>query len=134
MNPLGTFLRVLGPEPWNAVYLEPSVRPDDSRYGDNPNRLACHHQIQASLLTQLLIPCHQVRSEWNFAECLVWLHAHSSSVMSQSRSTNEHKIFPRHCMLSLKPAIQHQGGMSSTMGDAEARHKQCTSLDPALIR
>ena len=51
MNPLGTFLRVLGPEPWNAVYLEPSVRPDDSRYGDNPNRLACHHQIQASILS-----------------------------------------------------------------------------------
>ena len=53
MNPLGTFLRVLGPEPWNAVYLEPSVRPDDSRYGDNPNRLACHHQIQVSGLYQL---------------------------------------------------------------------------------
>lgn len=46
MNPLGTFLRVLGPEPWNVVYLEPSVRQDDSRYGQNPNRLSCHHQMQ----------------------------------------------------------------------------------------
>ena len=37
MNP-ATFLRCLGPEPWNVCYPEPSVRPDDSRYGDNPNR------------------------------------------------------------------------------------------------
>ncbi|GJD10476.1 Glycine--tRNA ligase, chloroplastic/mitochondrial 2 [Galdieria sulphuraria] len=36
MNP-ATFLRVLGPEPWRVVYEEPSIRPDDSRYGDNPN-------------------------------------------------------------------------------------------------
>lgn len=45
MNPL-TFLRVLGPEPWNVVYIEPSRRPADGRYGDNPNRLYQHHQIQ----------------------------------------------------------------------------------------
>ncbi|EMS59636.1 Glycyl-tRNA synthetase 2, chloroplastic/mitochondrial [Triticum urartu] len=45
MNPL-TFLRVLGPEPWNVAYVEPSVRPDDSRYGDNPNRLQRHTQFQ----------------------------------------------------------------------------------------
>ncbi|CAL9067224.1 unnamed protein product [Musa banksii] len=48
MNPL-TFLRVLGPEPWNVAYAEPSVRPDDSRYGDNPNRLQCHTQFQVIL-------------------------------------------------------------------------------------
>ncbi|RZC69221.1 hypothetical protein C5167_032320 [Papaver somniferum] len=41
MNPL-TFLKVLGPEPWNVAYAEPSVRPDDSRYGENPNRLQRH--------------------------------------------------------------------------------------------
>ena len=35
MNP-ATFLRVLGPEPWNVAYVEPSVRPDDGRYGENP--------------------------------------------------------------------------------------------------
>ncbi|KAF3792216.1 Glycine--tRNA ligase alpha subunit [Nymphaea thermarum] len=45
MNPL-TFLRVLGPEPWNVAYVEPSIRPDDSRYGDNPNRLQRHTQFQ----------------------------------------------------------------------------------------
>ncbi len=38
--------RVLGPEPWNVAYPEPSVRPDDSRYGDNPNRVQRHTQFQ----------------------------------------------------------------------------------------
>jgi hypothetical protein len=41
LNP-ATALRVLGPEPWRVAYVEPSVRPDDSRYGDNPNRLQTH--------------------------------------------------------------------------------------------
>lgn len=48
LNP-GTFLRVLGPEPWRTVYVEPSVRPDDSRYGDNPNRMQTHTQVQVIL-------------------------------------------------------------------------------------
>ena len=41
-----TFLRVLGPEPWNVAYVEASRRPADGRYGDNPNRLYQHHQFQ----------------------------------------------------------------------------------------
>lgn len=45
MNP-ATFLRVNGPEPWNVCYPEPSVRPDDSRYGNNPNRVQRHTQFQ----------------------------------------------------------------------------------------
>lgn len=45
MNP-STFLRVLGPEPWNVCYVEPSRRPADGRYGDNPNRLYQHYQFQ----------------------------------------------------------------------------------------
>ena len=45
MNP-ATFLRVIGPEPWNVAYVEPSRRPDDGRYGENPNRLYQHHQFQ----------------------------------------------------------------------------------------
>ncbi|XP_043712752.1 glycine--tRNA ligase, chloroplastic/mitochondrial 2 [Telopea speciosissima] len=48
MNPL-TFLRVLGPEAWNVAYVEPSIRPDDSRYGENPNRLQRHTQFQVIL-------------------------------------------------------------------------------------
>lgn len=48
LNP-ATALRVLGPEPWRVGYVEPSVRPDDSRYGDNPNRLQTHTQYQVIL-------------------------------------------------------------------------------------
>jgi len=48
MNP-ATYLRVLGPEPWNVAYVEPSVRPDDGRYGENPNRLQQHYQFQVIL-------------------------------------------------------------------------------------
>lgn len=48
MNP-NTFLRALGPEPWRVVYVEPSRRPADGRYGDNPNRLYQHHQLQVIL-------------------------------------------------------------------------------------
>jgi len=44
-NP-NTFLKSLGPEPWNAAYLEPSRRPKDGRYGENPNRVYQHHQFQ----------------------------------------------------------------------------------------
>lgn len=48
MNP-ATFLAVLGPEPWNVAYVEPSIRPDDGRYGENPNRLYQHYQMQVIL-------------------------------------------------------------------------------------
>src|SRR3954471_16057551 len=48
LNP-STFLRVQGPEPWRVAYVEPSVRPDDSRYGENPNRLQTHTQFQVIL-------------------------------------------------------------------------------------
>jgi glycyl-tRNA synthetase alpha chain len=48
MNP-ATFLRVLGPEPWSVAYIEPSRRPADGRFGENPNRLFQHHQYQVIL-------------------------------------------------------------------------------------
>lgn len=47
-NP-ATTLRALGPEPWNVAYVEPSFRPDDGRYGDNPNRMQMHTQFQVIL-------------------------------------------------------------------------------------
>jgi len=47
-NP-ATYLRVLGPEPWSVGYVEPSIRPDDGRYGENPNRLQQHYQFQVIL-------------------------------------------------------------------------------------
>jgi len=48
MNP-ATFLRALGPEPWNVAYVEPSRRPTDGRYGENPNRLQHYYQYQVLL-------------------------------------------------------------------------------------
>ncbi len=47
-NP-ATFFRVLGPEPWKAAYVEPSRRPTDGRYGENPNRLQHYYQYQVIL-------------------------------------------------------------------------------------
>ncbi|MEO8216053.1 MAG: glycine--tRNA ligase subunit alpha [Acidobacteriota bacterium] len=48
MHP-ATFLRVLGPEPWRVAYVQPSRRPADGRYGDNPFRLYKHYQMQVVL-------------------------------------------------------------------------------------
>ncbi|MGF7046108.1 glycyl-tRNA synthetase alpha chain [Paenibacillus sp. DS2015] len=48
MNPM-TYLHSIGPEPWNVAYVEPSRRPADGRYGENPNRLYQHHQFQVIL-------------------------------------------------------------------------------------
>lgn len=48
MNP-ATALRALGPEPWNVAYVEPSRRPTDGRYGENPNRLQHYYQYQVIL-------------------------------------------------------------------------------------
>ena len=48
LNP-NTVLRALGPKPWRAAYVQPSRRPADSRYGENPNRLHQHHQYQVVL-------------------------------------------------------------------------------------
>ena len=44
-----TFLRVLGPEPWSVAYVQPSRRPADARYGENPFRLGKHYQLQVIL-------------------------------------------------------------------------------------
>jgi len=44
-----TFLRVLGPEPWNTAFVQPCRRPTDARYGENPNRLGAYYQFQVGL-------------------------------------------------------------------------------------
>ena len=44
-----TFLRSIGPEPWNCAYVQPSRRPTDGRYGENPNRLQHYYQYQVIL-------------------------------------------------------------------------------------
>ena len=57
-----TFLRALGPEPWRAAYVQPSRRPKDGRYGENPNRLHQHHQFQV-----VLKPSHPTSSTCTLA-------------------------------------------------------------------
>ncbi len=44
-----TYLRVLGPEPWNTAFVQPSRRPTDGRYGENPNRLGAYYQFQVGM-------------------------------------------------------------------------------------
>ncbi len=44
-----TFIRAIGPEPWKAAYVQPSRRPGDGRYGENPNRLQHYYQFQVLL-------------------------------------------------------------------------------------
>lgn len=46
---VATFLRAIGPEPWHAAYVQPSRRPTDGRYGENPNRLQHYYQLQVLL-------------------------------------------------------------------------------------
>ncbi len=50
-NP-ATFLKVLGPDPWRVAYVEPSIRPTDGRYGENPYRLGHYYQYQV-----IIKPC-----------------------------------------------------------------------------
>lgn len=57
-NPV-TFLRCLGPEPYNAAYVEPSRRPQDGRYGENPNRVQLFHQYQV-----VIKPSHEQVQRW----------------------------------------------------------------------
>jgi len=52
-NP-ATLLRVLGPEPWSVAYVEPSRRPTDGRYGENPNRLGHYYQYQVIIKPSLI--------------------------------------------------------------------------------
>ena len=51
-----TTLKSLGPKPWKAAYVQPSRRPTDGRYGDNPNRLQHYYQFQAVSYTHLTLP------------------------------------------------------------------------------
>jgi glycyl-tRNA synthetase alpha chain len=46
---VATFLKAVGPEPWNAAYVQPSRRPTDGRYGNNPNRLQHYYQFQVAM-------------------------------------------------------------------------------------
>ena len=64
-----TVLRALGPKPWNAAYVQPSRRPTDGRYGENPNRLQHYYQFQAVLkpspAEHSISLFKELRSDWH---------------------------------------------------------------------
>ena len=62
-----TFLRAIGPEPWAAAHAQPSRRPTDGRYGDNPNRLQHYYQYQVAIK-----PSPLNIQEW-YVDSLIWL-------------------------------------------------------------
>lgn len=62
-----TFLRSIGPEPWNAAYVQPSRRPTDGRYGENPNRLQHYYQYQ------VVIKPSPLNIQEMYIDSLVWL-------------------------------------------------------------
>lgn len=69
-----TFLRVLGPDHWNVAYVQPSRRPADGRFGENPNRLFKHHQFQV-----ILKPAPDEVQQWylqSLEACGIDLQAH----------------------------------------------------------
>jgi glycyl-tRNA synthetase alpha chain len=65
-NP-SSFLRVRGPEPWNVAYVEPSRRPTDGRYGENPNRLQHYYQYQV-----VLKPSRRISRICTWIRCVIW--------------------------------------------------------------
>jgi hypothetical protein len=89
MNP-ATFLRVLGPEPWNVAYVEPSIRPDDGRYGDNPNRLQQFYQFQVILKPD---PGNPKRFTWN--RCKPWASTPLSMISALWRITGSSQPLAR---------------------------------------
>ena len=56
-----TALRALGPKPWNAAYVQPSRRPKDGRYGENPNRLQHYYQFQVRSNQRSAAPAQRSR-------------------------------------------------------------------------
>ncbi len=76
-------LRVLGPEPWNVVYVEPSFRADDGRYADNPNRMQMHTQMQVILKPDPGDP----QERYLHAAWKLWAFAETSTTCALSRTT-----------------------------------------------
>ncbi|KAL6494135.1 Glycine--tRNA ligase, chloroplastic/mitochondrial 2 [Orobanche gracilis] len=106
MNPL-TFLRVLGPEPWNVAYVEPSIRPDDSRYGENPNRLQRHTQFQ------VILKPDPGNSQDLFIRSL-------SALVNANETLDGRKVQSADCFPYLRSIIQADGGLD---GDVAHRIK-----------
>ena len=71
-----TFLRAIGPEPWKAAYVQPSRRPKDGRYGENPNRMQHYYQYQVVHAVRVLAVATVLRAAaWLDVGRLPWLRA-----------------------------------------------------------
>ena len=79
-NP-ATFLRVLGPEPWKVAYVEPSRRPTDGRYGENPNRLQHYYQFQVILKPS---PLKSRKCTWTASRPSAWNPWNTTFVLSKT--------------------------------------------------
>ena len=67
-----TFIRAIGPEPWRAAYVQPSRRPTDGRYGENPNRLQHYFQFQALGFDMLVHDVRFVEDDWESPTLGAW--------------------------------------------------------------
>ncbi len=100
-NP-ATILRVLGPEPWNVAYVEPSIRPDDGRYGENPNRLQQFYQYQVILKPDPGNPQELASQYRDLAGRMPWLNVFGGCCGSDLRHVTEiacalpGRVSPRH--------------------------------------
>jgi hypothetical protein len=79
-----TTLRALGPKPWNAAYVQPSRRPKDGRYGENPNRLQHYYQYQVILKPNPRICRSSIWARWRRSASTRW-----STTSASSRTTGK---------------------------------------------
>ena len=73
-----TFLRALGPESWNAAYVQPSRRPTDGRHGENPNRLQHYYQFQVAMKPPRPTSRNCICSRWRRWGSIPWFTTSAS--------------------------------------------------------
>ena len=81
-----TFLRSIGPEPWSAAYVQPSRRPTDGRYGDNPFRLQHYYQFQVVIKPSPLESSISIS-----AACARWASTRWCTTCASSRTTGSRR-------------------------------------------
>ncbi len=96
-----TFLRAIGPENWNSAYVQPSRRPTDGRYGENPNRLQHYYQFQV-----VLKPSRTTSRSCTWIPCAGWASIRSPTTSASSRTTGN----------------PHPGRLGPGLGNLAGRH------------
>ena len=100
-NP-ATFLKVLGPEPWKVAYVEPSIRPTDGRYGENPYRLGHYYQYQV-----ILKPCPDDVQDLYLASL---------------RAPGHRSLRARRALRRGRLGVAHAGRLGPGLGGVDRRH------------